>query len=234
MKKELTPEIILQAYANGYFPMAEGANSKDLYWYEPDPRGQLPIENLHIPRKLIKTIKKKPYEIRCDTAFDRVITLCAEPMSGRDKTWINQEIIDLFCELHEMGFAHSVETWEGDNLVSGIYGIALGAAFFGESMFSRKTDASKIALVYLTARLWKQGFKIFDTQYINDHLKQFGVYEISKEEYRAELLQALKMPAQFSVSEDVSALPSGASSSVKLSFDEASVVAFLQSRTQTS
>ncbi len=184
--QDITPDMVLYAYANGMFPMADSRESDELYWYDPELRGQLSIPNLHVPRKLRQKVKKHPYDIRVNTAFRDVITLCAEPHEDRQETWINPKIIELYTVLHEQGFAHSVEAWdkETDKLVGGLYGIALGAAFFGESMFSRADDASKIALVHLVARLWKQGFQILDTQFTNDHLKQFNVYEVPRVEYK--------------------------------------------------
>ena len=237
--QDITPDMVLYAYANGMFPMADNAQSEDLYWYDPPLRGQLSISNLHVPRKLRKTLRKYPYEIRVNTAFQDVIAACAEKHATRPETWINPQIIELFTTLHDMGFAHSVEAWEKDKktgaekLVGGVYGLALGAAFFGESMFSRATDASKIALVHLTARLWKQGFQIFDTQFINDHLKQFGIYEIPQAEYKENLAKALQKEAVF-YSDAESALVSGGASSDKCSSELSLVLDFLQSINHTS
>lgn len=229
--QDITPDMVLYAYANGMFPMADSRESDELYWYDPELRGQLSIPNLHVPRKLRQKIKKYPYDIRVNTAFRDVITLCAEPHADRQETWINPKIIDLYTVLHEQGFAHSVEAWdkETNKLVGGLYGIALGAAFFGESMFSRADDASKIALVHLVARLWKQGFQILDTQFTNDHLKQFNVYEVPRAEYKEALEKALQTECVFYSEEE------GGASSDKCSSSELELVlAFLQSISQTS
>ena len=247
---ELTPDIILQAYRAGIFPMAPSRNSEELNWYDPDPRGVLPIGGLHVPQKLRRTIKKRPYQVTFDKAFEAVMRGCADV---RPDTWINDDIIALYTALHKEGYAHSVEAWHDDKLVGGVYGISMGGAFFGESMFSTATDASKIALVYLVARLWKQGFELLDTQFTNDHLKQFGVYEIPREEYHLRLKRALGKKVSFGgnqwSSEPVSGsgsgvagvgtgspltgAPSGAFSEEK-SCGFADVVSFLQSITQTS
>ena len=240
----LTPDIILQAYRAGIFPMARDRNSTEINWYDPDPRGVLPIAGLHVPKKLQRTIKQQPYQMTFDKAFEAVMRGCADV---RPDTWINDDIIALYTALHNEGYAHSVEAWQGDKLVGGVYGISMGGAFFGESMFSTATDASKIALVYLVARLWKQGFELLDTQFVNDHLKQFGVYEIPREEYHYRLKKALIKKDQWS-SEPVSGsgsgvgvsavgtavpltgAPSGAFS-VEKSCDFTAVASFLQSIT---
>ncbi len=197
MTSALTLNDILNAYANGLFPMAERAADEEFYWYDPPRRGQLSIANLHIPKRLEKTVRQAPYEVRIDTAFADVIDGCAASKQGREQTWINRPIRDMFIALHEAGFTHSVECWHAGQLVGGLYGLALGGAFMGESMFSTARDASKIALVHLCARLWKGGFTVLDTQFINDHLKQFGVYEISKEEYLQHLHSALHKRCDF-------------------------------------
>jgi leucyl/phenylalanyl-tRNA--protein transferase len=191
---ELTPEIILQAYRAGIFPMAPSRDSAEIGWYDPHERGILPIAGLHVPKKLRRTIKKQPYRITFDRAFEDVMRGCADV---RPDTWINDEIIALYTALHKQGHAHSVEAWHEGKLVGGVYGIAMGGAFFGESMFSTATDASKIALVYLVARLWRQGFELFDTQFINEHIKQFGVYEIPRREYHRRLKKALAKEVSF-------------------------------------
>ena len=185
MFTEATPELFLNAYMQGVFPMAESASDAHYNFYRPDMRGQLSINDLHIPKKLLKTVKSKPYDIKINTDFANVIDGCAESSKGRNSTWINKPIRDCFIELHALGYAHSIEAWEDDKLVGGLYGLALGAVFCGESMFSRADNASKICLVHLCARLEKAGFTVLDTQFVNDHLKQFGIYEISQEEYEA-------------------------------------------------
>jgi leucyl/phenylalanyl-tRNA--protein transferase len=184
---KITLEIVLQAYAQGLFPMAESRDAKELAWFDPERRGVLPFEGFHVPRRLLKTLKREPYRITFDRDFTGVMRGCA----AREETWINDEIIELYTALHRAGFAHSVEAWKDGALVGGVYGIAMGAAFFGESMFSRATDASKVALVHLMARLWACGFELFDAQFVNDHLKQFGIIEISRAAYHRRLAAAL-------------------------------------------
>jgi leucyl/phenylalanyl-tRNA--protein transferase len=193
----LTPEILLRAYAVGLFPMAERHDDPALYWIDPEKRGILPLETFHVPRKLRRTIRRKVFDMRCDTAYEQVIRLCANPAPGRQETWINEEIIRLYVDLFHMGRAHSVECWLGDELVGGLYGVALGGAFFGESMFSRATDASKVALVHLVARLKKGGFRLLDTQFVTRHLSQFGAMEIHRSGYRHLLASALDVSAEF-------------------------------------
>ena len=197
MTGAITPENLLNAYASGYFPMADSADSPDIYWYDPPLRGQLSINALHVPRRLRRDILKHPFEIRADTAFSAVIDGCAEATESRPKTWINATIRDLFVALHEQGYAHSVECWRDGILCGGIYGLALNGAFCGESMFSRVPGASKTALVHLMARLWRGGFTLFDTQFTNPHLEQFGVHEIPADEYRRRLSAALAVPGYF-------------------------------------
>jgi leucyl/phenylalanyl-tRNA--protein transferase len=218
----LTPQLLLGAYASGIFPMAENRNDPDLYWIDPDRRGILPLEQFHIPRRLRKTLRSGLYEVRCDTDFISVVSECAAPSSRRPETWINTEIEALYGALHDMGFAHSVECWLVEQsghrrLVGGLYGVALGGAFFGESMFSRARDASKIALCHLVARLKLGGFTLLDTQFVTDHLSQFGVIEIDRAEYKARLADALQHEARF-----------------QPEFGESALDAFIQSTTQTS
>ena len=201
MTGALTPADLLNAYANGYFPMADSADAQELYWYDPPLRGQLSIDALHVSRRLRRDVLKHPFKIRTDTAFAAVIDACAQSTPDRPKTWINRPIRDLFVALHEEGFAHSVECWQDNVLVGGIYGLALNGAFCGESMFSRVPGASKIALVHLCARLWRGGFTLFDTQFVNPHLTQFGVYEIPRDEYRERLAAALTIPARFAAAD---------------------------------
>ena len=193
----LTPEILLRAYAVGLFPMAERHDDPTLYWIDPEKRGILPIETFHVPRKLRRTVRQHVFDVRCDTAYEQVIRLCALPAPGRRETWINEEIIRLYVDLFHMGRAHSVECWQGEELVGGLYGVALGGAFFGESMFSRATDASKVALVQLVARLKKGGFRLLDTQFVTRHLSQFGAMEIHRSGYRHLLASALDISAEF-------------------------------------
>jgi leucyl/phenylalanyl-tRNA--protein transferase len=193
----LTPEILLRAYAVGLFPMAERRDDPTLYWIDPEKRGILPLDKFHAPARLRRTVRAGRFEVRCDTAFRDVIEACAQPAPGRSETWINREILRLYGELHKMGRAHSVECWRDDKLAGGLYGVALGGAFFGESMFSRESDASKVALVHLVARLRKGGFKLLDTQFVTEHLSQFGAREIHRDGYRELLASALDVNSTF-------------------------------------
>jgi leucyl/phenylalanyl-tRNA--protein transferase len=193
----LTPELLLRAYAAGIFPMAESRSARHVFWIDPKVRGILPLDAVHVPRRLRKTIRRRPFEIRCDTTFATVVQGCARRAPGRRDTWINDEIIRAYTELHELGFAHSLECWREGKLVGGLYGVSLGAAFFGESMFSREKDASKIALVHLVARLRLGGFVLLDVQFVTDHLARFGTIEISARDYHDRLEEALKLRASF-------------------------------------
>ena len=189
----ITPELLLSAYMQGIFPMAESADSDDVFWVDPDERGIFPLDQFHVPKKLAKKIKSEPFKIRINTAFQEVMLKCAEPTDNVDRqnTWINKTILTRYNELHEMGYAHSVECWQDQDLVGGLYGVSLNGAFCGESMFHTVTDASKIALVYLVARLKVGGYRLLDTQFVTDHLSQFGAIEIPRKEYRARLKEAL-------------------------------------------
>jgi leucyl/phenylalanyl-tRNA--protein transferase len=189
---EITPQIILRAYSLGIFPMAESASDPTLYWIEPDIRGVLPLNGITVPKRLARTIRQGKFEVRVDSDFDGVITGCAAPRAGRRTTWINDRIRELYGELFRMGHCHAVETWLDGRLVGGLYGVHLGGAFFGESMFSTETDASKVALVYLAARLIYGGFTLLDTQFVTDHLKQFGAVEIRRAEFQKLLDAALQ------------------------------------------
>jgi leucyl/phenylalanyl-tRNA---protein transferase len=191
--QKLTIELLLNAYAGGYFPMAEDRDSDELNWYYPERRGIIPLDHFHVPKSLAKLVKKKPFTITTDKVFPEVIRACAEDAPNRPETWINSTIIDLYCELWEKGFAHSVECWDKKTLVGGLYGVALGGAFFGESMFSRASGASKIALVELVSLLKGAGYQLLDTQFVNDHLMQFGVVEIPRDEYLGLLKKALPL-----------------------------------------
>jgi leucyl/phenylalanyl-tRNA--protein transferase len=193
----LTPAVVLRAYAMGIFPMARARDATTVQWVAPVVRGILPLDGFHVPRRLARTLRRRPFAIRCDTAFAAVVAGCAEPRAGHPETWINDEIARVFCELHRLGYAHSVEAWEGDRLIGGLYGLALGGAFFGESMFSRRTDASKIVLVHLVARLRHGGFVLLDTQFVTEHLRQFGAIELPHAAYLARLDQALRCRAVF-------------------------------------
>lgn len=191
----LTPELLLRAYAAGIFPMAETADDPEVFWVDPEQRGILPLDGFHLPRRLARTLRQDVFDVRCDAAFEAVVRGCAEPTPERPKTWINEEIVRLYAALHRLGFAHSVEAWRGSELVGGLYGVALGAAFFGESMYSRVTDASKVALAQLVARLRLGGFRLLDTQFVTDHLQQFGALEISRAQYHRRLTAAIQLKA---------------------------------------
>ncbi len=174
--------------------MAESADDPEIFWVEPELRGVLPLDGFHISKSLAKTVRRKPFEIRFDHAFDQVIAACAEETTGRPSTWINQTIRSLYSTLFEIGHAHTVEAWAGDQLVGGLYGVSLGSAFFGESMFSRRTDASKICLVHLVDRLREKGFTLLDTQFTTEHLKTFGAIDVPKAEYALLLASAMESP----------------------------------------
>ncbi|WP_448190611.1 leucyl/phenylalanyl-tRNA--protein transferase [Azospirillum sp. sgz301742] len=194
---ELNAPLLLRAYAAGIFPMAESADSQDLYWFDPERRGVLPLDGFHVPKRLKRTVRAGIFEMRFDGDFRTVIEACAESTAERPKTWINADIVRLYSELHEQGFAHAVEAWRDGRMVGGLYGVSLGAAFFGESMFSRETDASKVALVHLVARLRAGGFTLLDTQFVTDHLSRFGAVEIPRAEYRRRLTHALTGQGEF-------------------------------------
>ncbi|MGI9415574.1 MAG: leucyl/phenylalanyl-tRNA--protein transferase [Hyphomicrobiales bacterium] len=193
----ITPQILLKAYAAGIFPMAESADDDALYWIDPDKRGILPLDAFHLPRRLRRTVRAAPFDIKVDNAFSTVIEACAGSAPGRESTWINPRIRSLYEQLHRMGFCHTVEAWQDDELAGGLYGVKIGAAFFGESMFSRTRDASKVALVHLVARLIAGGFELLDTQFVTEHLSRFGTVEVSREDYHARLEHALQKDADF-------------------------------------
>jgi leucyl/phenylalanyl-tRNA--protein transferase len=193
----ITPQILLKAYAAGIFPMAESAEDNALYWIEPDERGVIPLDGLHVSRSLRKAVRRRAFEIRIDTAFDQVIELCAASTENRKSTWINRRIKALYSQLFKLGSCHSVECWQDGALVGGLYGVRLGAAFFGESMFSRATDASKVALVHLVARLNAGGFRLLDAQFVNPHLEKLGAVAVNKTDYHAILKEALDSNADF-------------------------------------
>jgi leucyl/phenylalanyl-tRNA--protein transferase len=194
---EITPEVLLKAYACGIFPMAESADDPALYWIEPDMRGIIPLDGFHLPARLERTVRTTPFTVWVDRDFDAVIDGCAEEKPDRARTWINERIRKIYRSLFEHGHCHSVEVYDGDTLVGGLYGVSLGRAFFGESMFHRARDASKIALVHLIARLIAGGFRLLDTQYVTDHLKTFGAVEVQKRRYHRLLQEALLGEADF-------------------------------------
>lgn len=214
----LTPELLLKAYAAGVFPMAESRSDPDVFWVDPEWRGVIPLDGFHVPRKLRRRVRTAAFEVRVDTAFADVMRSCSEPSAERPDTWISEEIIGAYTQLFRHGFAHSVECWRDGRLAGGLYGVSLRGAFFGESMFTRETDASKVALVHLVARLVKGGYALLDTQFITEHLAQFGAIEIRREEYQRQLVDALDR--------DDAVFPAD------LSPDE--IEAYLQSLTQTS
>ncbi len=194
---EITPQVLMKAYACGIFPMAESADDPALHWIEPQNRGVLPLDAIHIPKRLKRTLRTTHLTVRIDTDYDGVIDGCAGSREGRDSTWINGRIRALYRELFKLGHCHTVEVWNGDRLAGGLYGVALDGAFFGESMFSYERDASKIALVYLAARLIHGGFRLLDTQFVTDHLKQFGTIEIDRTAFHRRLEQALGYSGDF-------------------------------------
>ncbi|MCC7168297.1 MAG: leucyl/phenylalanyl-tRNA--protein transferase [Rhodospirillales bacterium] len=193
----VTPRKLLAAYASGIFPMAESRWNPHFRWVDPARRGILPLDAFHVSKSLQKKMRQEVFTLRRDSAFELVIAACAEPTRDRPDTWINESIRQLFIDLHHMGHAHSVESWKGGELVGGLYGLALGGAFFGESMFSRQTDASKVALVHLVDHLRAKGFQLLDTQFLTAHLARFGALEIEREEYRRRLAAALLVRASF-------------------------------------
>ncbi|WP_167178110.1 leucyl/phenylalanyl-tRNA--protein transferase [Brevundimonas terrae] len=186
---------LLRCYANGVFPMGEARDDPRVFLVEPDQRGIFPLDRFHIPTRLKRTVRSEPFDIRVNTAFLSVVDACASPAKGREDTWINGPIRRLYGEIHALGHAHSVECWKDEVLVGGLYGVSLGSAFFGESMFSRMTDASKVALVHLVARLKRGGFTLLDAQFITEHLMQFGAQEIPQSAYLRKLAPALKIKA---------------------------------------
>lgn len=194
---EITPQMLLRAYACGIFPMAESADDPQLYWIEPQARGILPLDAINIPRRLARTIRQGRFDIAFDTDFEGVIDGCAAPRPGRRSTWINSQIRTLYRDLFRQGHCHTVEVRLDGRLVGGLYGVALGGAFFGESMFSTERDVSKIGLVYLCARLIHGGFTLLDTQFVTDHLRQFGTFEVDKEDFHVRLSHALEQIADF-------------------------------------
>lgn len=195
---EITPEVLLKAYACGIFPMAESAEDPGLYWIEPERRGIIPLDGFHVPRRLARLVRQDRFTVTVDADFAAVMAGCAAPAPGRQRTWINGRIRQLYQSLHEMGCAHSVEARLDGRLVGGLYGVRLNGAFFGESMFSRVRDASKVALVHLVARLRLGGFELLDAQFITDHLSQFGATEISRRQYQVLLDRATQCHARFS------------------------------------
>jgi leucyl/phenylalanyl-tRNA---protein transferase len=188
---EITPEVLLKAYACGIFPMAESADDPALYWIEPEMRGIVPLDGFHLPARLARTVRTTSFVVHIDRDFEAVIDGCAEPKPDRSRTWINARIRRIYRALHERGHCHTVEVYDGDDLVGGLYGVSLGRAFFGESMFHRARDASKIALVHLVARLKAGVYRLLDTQFVTEHLRSFGAVEVPKRRYHRLLEDAI-------------------------------------------
>ncbi len=206
--QRLTPQTVLRAYAEGVFPMAERRDDPELYWVSPEWRGIIPLDAFHVPKRLARTVRGDRFAVTSNVAFVDVMRACAEPGPGREQSWINDEIIRLYTALHAGGHAHSVESWRNGRLVGGLYGVSLGAAFFGESMFSRETDASKVALVHLVARLIDGGYKLLDTQFLTAHLARFGTVEIPRTDYLERLHDAIAARAYWSAPSGSGARPS--------------------------
>jgi leucyl/phenylalanyl-tRNA--protein transferase len=203
---EVTTDLVLRAYRHGLFPMAEGRAGEKLFWLDPVKRGVMPLDEFHLPRRLLRTVLSDTFTVTADRNFAGTIAGCATPVPDRTDTWINPQIERLFTELHRMGYAHSVETWQNGTLVGGLYGVALGGVFFGESMFSFARDASKVALVHLIARLRLGDFRLLDTQFVTNHLSQFGAREIAREIYKQQLSDAVDHPAVWLTDPDREAL----------------------------
>ena len=218
--KRLNTELVLNAYRAGLFPMAENSNTSEVFWVDPEVRGIIPLDKFHISRSLKKLLRKKPYSIKFNYNFEQVIQACAEQSEQRNETWINQTIIAAYSELFKQECAHTVECWVDGTLAGGLYGLTIGGAFFGESMFSKRPNASKIALVYLVDRLFERGFVLLDTQFLTQHLKNFGAIEVKREKYIKLLSSAVSLDRSFHGRE---------------TFDEESELSrILQSNTQTS
>lgn len=209
--RRITPELLLRAYAQGVFPMAERRDDPALYWLSPESRGIIPLERFHVPRRLARDIRNDKFRVTLNRNFEAIIRACAAPYPGREESWINAEIISLYSELHRLGSAHSIEVWKEEMLVGGLYGVTLGAAFFGESMFSRARDASKFALAHLVARLIAGGYELLDAQFLTEHLAQFGAVAISRVEYLKRLEHARNRAASLYCPD-----PSGSSGAASL------------------
>jgi leucyl/phenylalanyl-tRNA---protein transferase len=194
---DITPEVLLKAYSCGIFPMAESADDPALYWIEPERRGIIPLDRFHLAGRLARTVRSTPFTVVVDRNFDAVIEGCAQPQPARSRTWINSRIRTLYRKLYERGDCHTVEVYDGESLIGGLYGVSLGRAFFGESMFHRARDASKIALVHLVARLKAGGYRLLDTQFVTEHLRSFGATEVSRPIYHKLLDAALVGEADF-------------------------------------
>ncbi len=194
---EITPDLLLQAYRIGVFPMGERRDDPKLHWLDPRLRAVLPLDSFHLPHRLARTVRSGRFAVSADSAFVDVVRACAAPRPGHPESWINGPIIDLYSELHRRGHAHSIECRVDEHLVGGLYGVTVGAAFFGESMFSRERDASKVALVHLVARLIEGGFRLLDCQFMTEHLRSFGAIEVPRDSFRVLLADAIDRPAEF-------------------------------------
>ena len=215
MTRSITADDLLSFYQIGVFPMAEHRDDPDIFLVDPEIRGVLPLDAFHIPRKLRKVVRNELFDIRVDTSFARVMDACAEPTPERPSTWINTTIFNLYNDLHKRGYAHCVECWQGESLVGGLYGVALQGVFFGESMFSRVSEASKVALVYLVDRLKVGGFKMLDAQFSNPHLEQFGIEEIPKRVFKRRLSEAMRIHADFDAYDSLSVSDRTGASSIQ-------------------
>ncbi|HEX4159162.1 MAG TPA: leucyl/phenylalanyl-tRNA--protein transferase [Rhizomicrobium sp.] len=222
---ELDVDLLLRAYAHGIFPMARHRNDDEIYFVSPEERGIIPLETFHVPRRLARTVRSDRFVVRIDSAFHDVITTCANAAPGREESWINAQILSLYTQLHRLGRAHSVECWREGGLAGGLYGVSMGGAFFGESMFSRERDASKVALVHLVARLKAGGFSLLDAQFLTDHLAQFGAVAVPRQRYLELLARALSKAADFRCAERYCPDPSGSSGAASLA-PESGEVAF--------
>ncbi|MDX1532475.1 MAG: leucyl/phenylalanyl-tRNA--protein transferase [Rhodothermales bacterium] len=205
MPNALTPDVLLWAYRHGLFPMADPDAADELFWLAPDPRGVLPLDRFHTPHNLRRLVRRRPFTVRTDTAFERVVRACAAPAPGRESTWISGEVAAAYTELHRLGFAHTVECWREGELVGGLYGVAIGGAFFGESMFHRVRDASKVALVHLVRRLRRGGYVLLDVQFVTPHLARFGAEAIPRAAYERRLADALAIRARWDAAVDAEA-----------------------------
>ena len=214
--RTLDTDLLIRAYTEGVFPMARQLDHSEIFFVSPKERGIIPLDKFHVPRRLARTVRRDRYTVDINSAFDRVIASCATPTPGRAESWINEEITTLYCALHRRGLAHSIETWRGGRLVGGLYGVQLGAAFFGESMFSFERDASKVALVHLVARLKRGSFVLLDAQFLTDHLAQFGAISISRNNYLDLLPRAIAKTADFSLVDAYCPEPSGSSGTASL------------------
>jgi leucyl/phenylalanyl-tRNA--protein transferase len=194
---EITPDLLLQAYRIGVFPMGERRDDPKLHWLDPRLRAVLPLDGFHLPQRLARTVRGGRFEVSADTAFAETVRACAEPRPGHPESWINEPIVELYSELHRRGYGHSVECRVEGRLVGGLYGVAVGAAFFGESMFTRERDASKVALVHLVARLIRGGFRLLDCQFMTEHLRSFGAFEVPRDEFKVMLAEAIGQTAMF-------------------------------------